>query len=138
MKFPTLSRSVWVLLLVSLGVLWLKHAPCPLEVVTAWAYDLGSLSAILFAGLFGLAPTLALRNAMPSLTGTALCAAILGRIELLMGTTLGVMMVCRGAHPLVGVLSSVGRRLARVVLLPWQQGRGVSTSLFPTRPQRLD
>ena len=85
-------HGMLVLLLVGLGVFWLKRDVCTLAIATAWTDYLGSWAPFMFSGLYGVAPTLHLRGAMPPTDGEALCGAILGMTLILMGMTIGTMV----------------------------------------------
>src|SRR5712691_8979901 len=107
-KMKTLTQhyglwGLWVLLLIGIGVAWLKHDVGILKAVAAWVHHLSSHGSFMFAGLYGLVPAFYLRGAVPPMTGAALCGGILGRIVMLMGTTIGVMMVCLMARHLARV-----------------------------------
>jgi len=112
MKTPVQRYGLWGVLLVGMGVTWLKHDGCTLEAVAAWVHHLGSRGPCMLSGVYGLAVTLHLRNAVPSMASTALCGAILGRVVMLMGTTIGVMIACLIARYLMEVW-----RVSRVVSL---------------------
>src|SRR2546423_4477366 len=87
-----------VLLLMCIGMTWLKCDVCTIEAVTASMQHLGSLESLRFAGLYSLAPTLHLRDAVPPMSSATLCGAVLSRGVILMSTTIGIMMVCLTVH----------------------------------------
>jgi uncharacterized membrane protein YdjX (TVP38/TMEM64 family) len=103
MKTQVQRYGLLVLLLVGVGVTWLKRDACTLEATAAWVQQLGTRGPFLFAGLYGLAPTLHLRSAVPSIPAGALCGTILGMALILMGTTIGVMGACLMVRSLMGV-----------------------------------
>ena len=92
---------------------------CTPEAAAAWVQHLGSRGPFMFAGLYGLAPTLHLQGAVPgavpTMAGEALCGTILGMLLILMGTTIGTMVTCL----LAGYLASVWR-VSRLLEL-WQR-----------------
>jgi len=114
MKTPAQRFGLRVLLLIGIGVTWLKLDVYSLEAVAAWVQHLGSQGPFMLAGLYGLSPTLHLRGAVPPMAGEALCGAILGRALMLMGTTIGALMACLMARYLVGVLYCVGSLFGRI------------------------
>ena len=118
MKTLTQHYGLWVLLLVGIGMTWLRHDVCTLTAVAAWVQHLSSQGSFMFAGLYGLVPALHIRDVVPPMTGTALCGGILGRVVMLMGTTIGVMMACLMVRYLVGMLCCVGCLLVRVLPYP--------------------
>jgi uncharacterized membrane protein YdjX (TVP38/TMEM64 family) len=113
MKTHAQHYGLLALLLVGIGVTWLKRDACTLEAATAWVQYLGSGGPFMFAGFYGLAPTLHLRGAMPSMAGEMMCGNILGMVVILMGTTSGVMVAYLLARALAGLW-----RVARAASLP--------------------
>jgi len=103
MKTKVPRYGLLVLLLVGIGVTWLKRDVCTIEAFWAWVQHFGSRGPFMFAGLYGLAPTFNLRGAVPPMAGEALCGAILGMVLILMGTTSGVMVTYLMARYLAGL-----------------------------------
>lgn len=119
MKTQSRRHALWGGLLVGLVVLWYTREAGSLEALTAWGVQLGSWRTCTLMGLYSIAPSLHAHGATPQVTGTLLCAAILGPVIVLMVTTIGSMTTYLLGRALVGrVWTSRVTQVVEAVGLP--------------------